>query len=388
MSYELGLSDTGLVVPRGADYLTEIRTRFEQSTGLTPAWDDDLILGTFSAIMAQLLGEQAEVLQAVYDAFDVGNATGVQLSSLARVRGITRRSATKGTVTLPCTGTAGTVLTIGRTVEGGGSDGQARWILTEDVTIGAGGTVDADFEAETAGAVTAAAGDIDTIVTPVSGWSSVTQAADASAGRDAETDDELRLRMAQSLQSGAAAGLGAIRARLLDLDYIEAASVIDNPDAETRTVEGIVMPARSVLVTVAPDTLTDAQKTAVLQLIYDNLVGSTVTTGSDVVGTVTGADGFDKDVSFDFGDELAYTIAGTLTMASGYDAADASATLQGLVEAYVGSLQIGEPLLYLDLAALARQVPGILTVAATINGGANLIPAVTERVIVGTWSVT
>src|SRR3990172_1942400 len=90
MALTLGLSDAGLQVPRLAEYLTEIRDTYRANTGLDVDWDSDLVLGQFSAIMAQLLDQQAEGLQAVYDAFDLNGSSGVQLSNIARLVGVTR----------------------------------------------------------------------------------------------------------------------------------------------------------------------------------------------------------------------------------------------------------------------------------------------------------
>jgi hypothetical protein len=389
MAYDdIGLSDAGLVVPRAADFRTEIRDRYEELTEIEVDWDNDLILGILTDIQAQVLGEVAELVQGVYDAFDINGASGVQLSNLARIRGLTRRRATKGQVTLTLGGDVGTVITAGKMAEGGGDDGRARWVLLEDGTIPSGGTVDVLAEAEEAGRYTATAAQIDTIVTPVPGWNTVTNAEVASPGRAAETDAELRIRMAQSLQAGASAGLGSLRTRLLELEFVEAVSILDNPDAEQQTVEGVVMPPHSFLVTLMPDTLTSDQEEEVLRLLYENTPASIRPAGTDVVGTVTGADGVEKDMSFDYGDDIAANITGTLTMASGYSAVNASAAMRVLVEEYEATLQIGEPLLALDLATFARQVEGVLGFTGTINGSADLIPDATDRVVAGTWSVS
>jgi hypothetical protein len=150
MTLYAGLSDAGLTVPRASDYLVEVRARYGLLTGLSVDWDngDDLVLSILTAIMAQLLGEQAELVQAVYDSFDVNAATGVQLSNLAQIVGVTRKKATRGEVELTVTGTPGTVLTVGKLAEGGGPDGRARWRLVEDVTIDAGGSATVLAEAD------------------------------------------------------------------------------------------------------------------------------------------------------------------------------------------------------------------------------------------------
>lgn len=381
-----GLFDTGLVVPRTADYLTEIRERYESATGLSPDWDSDLILGQLTAIMAQLLGEQAEVVQAVYDAWDENNASGVQLANLARIVGVTRRAATKAQVTLTLTGDVGTVIADDRIVEGGGTAGNARWQLTESVIIPASGTIDVVAEAVEAGRTVALAGEIDTIVTPVPGWDTVTNAAAASPGLDTETDADLRVRRRRSLQQGAGSGIAAIRAALLGLDYIEAAAVIDNPDNETQIVEGVPLEGGSFLCIVLPNPLTAEQQAGVMQAVYDNApVGITIA-GTDVSGTVTGADGFAKPVAFDYATDLVTTVVVQVELDTGYTVDDIEPTLIALIEDYMSNLTIGDPLRRLAIYGLAADVPGIVAVLGMALGGDlvnDVIPNATERVVYG-----
>ncbi len=99
--------------------------------------------------------------------------------------------------------------------------------------------------AQNAGDLLVNAGQIDTIVTPVAGLDQVEQIADGVAGRDTETDAELRIRLK-------AARLGfstveAIRSRVLDeVDGVSTVIVIEN------STDGVVdgQPAHSIYVIV------------------------------------------------------------------------------------------------------------------------------------------
>lgn len=384
---ELGLSDAGLSVPRTSDFITTIRESFVSDSGIDIDWESDLVLGILTAIMAQQLGSVSEALQGVYDAFDLNGATGVQLSNLAQLVGVNRKAATHAQATVTLTADPYTVLTVGRLMEGGGANGRARWQLIADVTVPAAGEIDVVVEAVEAGRTVALPGEIDQIVTPVPGWTAVTNAEAASPGLDAETDAELRIRRAQSIQLSAGLSIAAMRARVLNLEFIEACAVIDNPDNEDKTIEGIPLLAHSYLVIVLPDTLTSEQQQDVLLAIYESTPVSTTHSATDVVGTVTGADGFDKEVGFDYAVEVPANITGTLTMATGYSVADASPVFRELVEAFIATLQIGDPLTGLKLCAFADQVPGVLGLDAEINGGDDLFATAVERVVVGTWGI-
>jgi hypothetical protein len=387
MTLELGLSDAGVVVPRTADFLDEIRSQFASRTGLDVNWNDDLFLGESTAIMAQLLGDQAELVQAVYDSGSIGNASGVQLRNLSKLAGVDPKPATKSQVGLRLSGTPGTVVIQGKMAAGGG-DGLARWVLAADATIGGGGTVDVVAQAEDPGRVTAVPGAIATIATPVPGWTGVTNPAAATPGTETETDTQLRIRRVQSLQNGEGNGIGTIRAKLLALDFLTQAAVFDNPDGEAQVIEGISMPAHSYLAVVLPNPLTADQQAQVVRLLYSLTPPASRTAGTDVVGTVIGADGTLKSVGFDYATLIPANVTGTLTMASGFSAVDASAQLRQLVEAYEVTLLIGGPLTQLALDAFAFQVPGILGATFLINGNPDLDVSATEQVVPGTWNVT
>lgn len=384
-----GLSDAGLLVPRTADYLTLVRDDYVAATGLDVDWDSDLVLGILSAIMAQRLDQLAEIVQAVYDAFDLNNATGVNLSNLALLVGVRRDRATFATATVTLAGDVGTAIGIGKLVEGGGADGRARWRITEDVIIPIGGEIDVVVEAVVAGVTVATAGEIDTIATPLTGWDSVTNAASASPGTADETDTALRLRRAASIQTSAGIGIRAMRAAVLGLDFITACSVIDNPDNELKVVEGISMLAHSYLVVVLPDTLTSEQEDTLLRTIYDKTPVSTRSSATDLVGTVVGEDGFAKEVGADFGVDVVADFVVNLTMDAGYSVADAGPALQALVEAYIETLSLGDDVLELRIMALAATIPGVRGCTVTINGGgANLVIAAVEHAIMGSWTAT
>jgi uncharacterized phage protein gp47/JayE len=389
-----GLTDQGFTALRTADFLTAIRDEYDAklvAAGYEAVadWDSDLVVGALTAIMAQQLGTLSEATQALYDAFDVDAATGVQLSSLARMVGVTRNRATYSTATVTITGTAGTQIPQGRLVEGGGEDDRARWETTEDATIGGGGTVAVVVQCTTAGLVEAGAGEIDRIVTPLSGWTSVTNAAAASAGQDAESDDELRVRRAQSLQVSGSRSVDALRANLLELDYVQAAVVIANGSASAETVEGVSMPASSWLAVLYPNTLTAAQKEEVFEVLFAYHPFGIRAAGTDVTATLTKEDGFDLTMGFDWATETTANVTVTVTLESGYVLGDVSAELEAAITEYIEGRTVGDPLRRLAIQGLAAAVEGIATATVLINAAAaDLEPTITELVVAGTITVT
>ena len=394
MAEEWGLTEAGYVAPRGADFLTRIRDgyieRVRENTGLTITvdWDHDVFLGPISDIMADLLGELGEASQALFDSWDVGNATGLQLDNLCLIVNVRRREATYSTCTVTITGTAGTIITEGRIVEGGGSDDRARWTVTEDVTIGGGGTVDVIVQASDPGVIEADVAEIVTIVTPVSGWTSVTNAAAATPGEARESDAALRKRRQQSLQTAGSRSLNALRANVLAADGVTAAVVVENDTSTTATIEGISCLPHSVAVVVYPSTLTDDQKTEVVQAIYDHLPAGIATNGAQTA-TVTGADGFAKTVRYDFAAFNTVNSAVTVTLMAGFVLDDVEEPIQELISDYFLALDVGEAASILQILALIATVDGVRTASVLLNGGAvDVDPSATSLNVLGTNTVS
>lgn len=82
--------------------------------------------------------------------------------------------------------------------------------------------------AEEVGPISAVANTVTTIATPVLGLSSATNPVDLSEGRNNETDEELRIRMSQSVQIAGKATVPAIEAALRNLSGVSLARLIEN----------------------------------------------------------------------------------------------------------------------------------------------------------------
>lgn len=81
---------------------------------------------------------------------------------------------------------------------------------------------------EEAGPISQPAGTLDTIGTPVIGWTSVTNPVAAAEGRFRETDSELRARFKNSKELNARGTVGAIYSNLRDLVGVEDVEVYEN----------------------------------------------------------------------------------------------------------------------------------------------------------------
>lgn len=214
-----GLETTGWVPKTVTEIVAEIETDLRAALGDDLDTSAESVIGQIIAIQATREAELWELVGAVYNARVPSGASGAALEALAALcPGIDRAAATKGTATLSVTLSAGVTLPAGSVASVTGEPSN-RWVTTESVTNGTGSpaTVSVAAEAETAGRLVANAGTITVIATPVTGWTAVTNAADATPGTEVETDAALRVRRERTLQRAGSSPLDAIAAEVAEV---------------------------------------------------------------------------------------------------------------------------------------------------------------------------
>ena len=117
------------------------------------------------------------------------------------------------------------------------------WLTTEELTFNPGGTVDATVQSSRNGAFTAIAGSLTTILTPQSGWSFVTNTADATPGSADEADTDLRVRRDGSTETPGIGPVDSIYGNLLNVDGVTFARVYQNI---TQTTDARGIPGKSI----------------------------------------------------------------------------------------------------------------------------------------------
>lgn len=141
------------------------------------------------------------------------------------------------------------------------------------------------------GAITAAVGELSTIVTLVPGWDTVSNLQVASVGRLVETDSELRARYKTGVYRLGAATLPAIEANINSLVLgVTSVKVFENDDDVT---DSVGRPPHSIHVVVEGGLDVDIAET-----IFQYKAGGIDTHGSVVVD-VTDTEGTDHEIRFD-----------------------------------------------------------------------------------------
>lgn len=182
----------------------EIRARmaaeYEAQAGFAP--DDASDAGIRIRVLAGEIYTALRMLEAVKDEAFPQTALGEALELHAMERGLSRKPAVRAQGTL--TFSRETALTYDVEIPQGtvcaASAGAAEFETTEAAVLAAGAlSVTVPAQAVAGGkAFNAAAGAVDTLVTPPAGIEGVTNGAAFSGGADAESDDALRARLLQS----------------------------------------------------------------------------------------------------------------------------------------------------------------------------------------------
>lgn len=200
----------------------EMKAIFGENFNVSPESPDGQINGITSESRANLW----EIAEEVYNAFNPSSASGITLSNLVQLNGITRLEATPSRAELLISGTSGTVIPEGSSVST--VDSEIQFLTEEEVSIGGGGTVTVYASSSETGPLTALAGTITNIDNPVTGWDSVTNPSDAIIGTNEETDVELRARRQKSVSKTAQAVIDAIFGAVANIDGVTNLSVLEN----------------------------------------------------------------------------------------------------------------------------------------------------------------
>lgn len=340
---------------------TYLRAKISSKLILT----DRTVLGNWIRVGSDHLAELEEAQFASYNAYDRDAATSDRLSSLAILLGVPRRETpSTGLVAQTVNLGAGLTFAIGTLTVQVTDEPDNTWHNRDAVTSTSSRAYSVVFESDLTGSTAkATAGTLTVIPTPVTGFNSTTNAADAAPGKDRETDGELKVRMAQAVGAGAQNTAASIRAALVQLQGVLSADVFEN---RTVTIDAHGVGPHSIRCVVWDGSPAIAKNNDIAQVIWDRSAtfsqGSQLGTAQDVsLGPVL--------VNFDRAAASAVTIAVTIVSAIGVAKADVKAALIAAMPGIVGKGIALE-----KLAAAVFNVPGVDDWSAfTINGGsANL----------------
>lgn len=267
------LTSQGFIRSRLDERFSSLSDSVKEIFGEDINLDADSIDGQTLGVYAEALSNLDQLAEDTYHSLNPQSATGVALSRLVQLNGIRRIEGTYSTVTLRCTGTSGTVIKKDSLVKS--TTTSATFKTAVEATIPDDGFVDVPAQASVKGAIVAPTGSLTKIDTPVYGWQTVTNQADAVPGRDEETDEQLRIRRRASTAAPASAVVDSIYGALSNIPTVIQAKVFEN---FTDAVDGNGLPAHSLYCVVNGGVDAD-----ILKVIWQKK-----SAGVTVVGTTSG----------------------------------------------------------------------------------------------------
>jgi len=359
-----GVVSTGFNRKTNDVITSEIQSKVTESLGVTN-FSNKSVTGIFTIILILVLTEIWEVLEGVYHLMSPDNVFGVNQENLFASVNVPKLVPRKSTavLTLTNTNTSDLLIPVGQIVRQSVSNTQ--WFTTEEVTIPASSTITCNAESEFYGNYTASVGTIDTIVTPISGWSAVTNLSEAITGQAEETDAEYRLRKQTVLSTSQGGILPSIIARIKNevagVTYI---SGHENDTDEIIIKEGFTMQPHSIALTIVGG---DDNEIATL---LAEIKGNGINTNGDDEFTVIDSQGNTRIVRFSRANIIDIFVTYDLTITDEYDLSF-NETIKDYIESFNDSLNEGKDILRWQLESL---IPfGIENGSLPINNNDSLV---------------
>lgn len=322
------IDDTGIHLPDYPTVLDYVKGIMRSIYGEDLYLEADSQDGQLCAIFASAMHDTFALCGDVYNSFSPTTAQGAALSSLVKLNGIRRKSASHSTADVRIVGQVGTTIQNGSVKDISGN----LWLLPEQVIVPVSGEITVTATAEEAGAVRAAAGEINIINTPTRGWQSAVNQEAATAGAPVELDAELRRRQAISTSIPSQTPLEATKGAVARLDGVTRSAGYENDTSETDD-NGI--PPHSIAMVVEGG---DSEEIA--QAVFAKKTPGCGTYGDTTV-TVYDAYGEPSQIRFFRAGETPVYVKVSLKPLAGY-LASTGETICENVAAFIDSLGIGE----------------------------------------------
>jgi uncharacterized phage protein gp47/JayE len=357
-----GLLSTGFNPKTLAIVKSELEDDFRGVFGASIDLNASGPFGQIIGVVAERLAEVWDAAQEVYAGFDPDQATGSALDALCALTGTLRNAATHSTVTVTCSGTAGTTIPAG-TQFSVVTTGVKFETLAAGTMPGTFGYVDIDCQSVDTGPLVALAGTLTTIETPVDGLTSVTNALDADMGSDEETDAALRLRREEEIRTTETGSLEAIREAVLAVTGVDQCVVFENV---TMVTDSDSIPPKAVNVVVDAGTATNA---AIAAAIFGSVAAGIETYGTSHSITVTDTQGTTHAIEFDDATLVPCYVTATITYDADHWPTDGTTQAQTAILLYESdNLVMGKDLIARAVGAYVfRDVEGVVDCAVTVG---------------------
>jgi uncharacterized phage protein gp47/JayE len=343
------LTPQGMTVANLAQRLAQLVSKIQALPGLGPDVDvdPDSLDGQILGIMAESFNNLDQLAQQVQQSFNPNTATGVALSLICLLNGITRQPGFFSLVPLALTGTPGETVPAGSLVDS--TDGSTRWQTENDITFDGSGHAAVSAQCTVMGPFVAPIYTLTKIITPVYGWDTVTNSAEATSGSYAETDAQLRSRRAASTSTPAQSINDSIQGAIAQLLGVTQVRVYENPDD---TTDSNGMDPHSIKAVVQGGTQADILKAFWLHKSLGPKILGTIT------GTVLDSQGNPHTLKYDTPTEEDIYVIVNLTPLPDYPT-DGDAQIKAAIVAWGSAMKIGQEVVQSQLYIPILSVSGV-----------------------------
>ncbi len=309
--------------------------------------DPDSIDGETLGIYAGAIADLDQLAEDCYQGFNPQSATGLALSRLVQLNAIRRIAGAYSTASLLAVGTQGTLIPAGSLV--GSTTLPIVFETIADALIDNTGQVAIAARASDFGATLAPAGTLNKISTPIYGWQTITNPVDAIPGRNEESDEELRIRRAQSTATPAQSIVDGIYGAIANLSGVRHAKVYEN---DTDTVNATGQAPHSIYAIV--DGGADAD---IAQQIYLRKTVGTTSLGASSY-PVNDTQGFVHTIRFGRPVDVLVYCTVRLHKRAGYPSDGDARIKAALLDWVVANQDIGQELIQSKLYIPVNTIPG------------------------------
>ncbi len=264
-------TDNGLKLSDTSTVLEQVQNVFLQAfpnLNIEPSTPQGQIITFITELFTKAQTDVLEFANVI-----LNGGTGIWLDAYCKTYyGIIRKTASKGSVTALISGTIGTIIPAGFTAK----SGDYEFETIAEYTIASSGNVYAELFAKDDGDFSVNIDTLTTIITPVTGVERITNPYESVAGSDIETDNELRLRAANSLTYRATSIFDGMLAQILQLTGVSKIAGKENNTKNSVSYKGIMLEPNSIAVVVKGGDLQ-----AIGKIMLENK-----TVGADVVGDI------------------------------------------------------------------------------------------------------
>lgn len=278
------IDETGIHGATFEEILKDEKEKFKSIYGDDVYLGNDSFDGQWITINAYAKYQTVNAIINTYSQFAPSSATGERLSSLVKINGIARHKASKSTVDITITGTAGTIINNGVV-----SDSINQWKLPTVLVIPFSGEMIASAECANDGAIQALPNTINQIITPTRGWQTANNLSAASVGSKIETDAQLRKRQINSTANPSRSIVKGILGSVQDIIDVSRARIYEN---DTNLPDHNNLPPHSIALVVEGGDPTEIANTISLKK------GPGCYTHGDIVVSVNNIYGVPMDIRF------------------------------------------------------------------------------------------